>query len=192
MLKHRRFILSAILVMLLSLTVLTVFAGPTADAIDWEVLASGGNPATSGNIRINSTVGQALVSPASTGNIGFKSGYWGSGNGPTAVTLSSFTARPLVRSILLTWETTMEIDLAGFQVYRSTSPNSPFVQVTELIPTEGIGSGMVYQWCDSSVIPGTVYYNALQAVHYADEPTWFHAEPVIAQANGVYLPLVRR
>ena len=43
------------------------------------------------------------------------------GCSPTAVTLANFDATPIVGEVHLTWETAMELDAIGFNVFRSKS-----------------------------------------------------------------------
>src|SRR5690606_14475691 len=62
---------------------------------------------------------------------------------PTSTLLGSFTATSYPGSILLQWETTSEVDLAGFNLYRADSPNGLLVKVNpDVIAPETPGSGV--------------------------------------------------
>ena len=47
---------------------------------------------------------------------------------PTAITLSSFNAKPGNHSVILTWVTETEIDNAGFNIYRAGA-DGEFVKI---------------------------------------------------------------
>ena len=80
---------------------------------------------------------------------------------PTSVTLVSFAATPVERTIVLTWETVSELDVLGFNLYRAEAGHPIKTKLNQnLIPAKSPGSvqGEVYTYTDSSVAPGTVYY----------------------------------
>jgi hypothetical protein len=79
---------------------------------------------------------------------------------PTAVTLSSFTAEPDADGVTLAWQTAAEIDNAGFNLYRATTPDGPHTKVNgALIAAEGdTVSGASYTFLDEGLAPGTYYY----------------------------------
>lgn len=86
---------------------------------------------------------------------------------PTAVTLAGFTATPSDAGVLLQWETTSEVDHAGFNLYRGTDAATVGEVVNEaLIAAEAPGSstGAAYQWLDSTAEAGMTYYYWLEAV----------------------------
>jgi len=123
---------------------------------------------------------------------------WTLGHGnPTAITLSRFEATPVDNAILLEWETAQELNNAGFNLYRSESFDGPWAQLnTTLIPPQYPGSvlGGVYEWLDTLVRPGNVYYYRLEDIDIYGVRT-FHG-PVWANADinrhYLYLPLVLR
>lgn len=119
------------------------------------------------------------------------------GNNPTSVTLASFEAIGQDDAILVTWETASELNNVGFNLYRSESFDGPWTQLnTTLIPPQYPGSvlGGVYEWWDTLVRPGEVYYYRLEDIDISGTHT-FHG-PVWATAatnrHHVYLPLVLR
>ncbi|RMG55044.1 MAG: lamin tail domain-containing protein [Acidobacteria bacterium] len=102
-------------------------------------------------------------------------GDWTSANvespsgSPTAVILSSFTARSAKTRVLIEWETVSEFDLVGFNLLRSDSPDGPFVHINPtLIPAQASGSitGAHYQYADADVVSGTMYYYVLEGVNF--------------------------
>jgi hypothetical protein len=87
---------------------------------------------------------------------------------PTAVELLWFNARPEGRVIMVRWETASEIDNVGFNLYRATSLEGEKARLNgELIPSKvppGSTIGASYEWQDSRVVAGTVYYYWLEDV----------------------------
>ena len=84
---------------------------------------------------------------------------------PTAITLASFDAAPQGNAILVTWETAMELDNVGFNLYRSETEEGPYAQLNEmLIPPQFPGEvmGGYYEWLDTDVQPGATYYYKLE------------------------------
>jgi len=119
------------------------------------------------------------------------------GNGPTAVNLLSFTARPGLccgqGCILLAWETASEQDNVGFHLYRSTRLDALGERVNEtLIPSSVPGGeqGSVYEFLDELVLPGVTYYYTLEDVDFSGNRT-AHG-PVAITLWRAYLPLVVR
>ena len=80
--------------------------------------------------------------------------------GPTAITLVSFTAEASLGSVTLAWETGTEIDNAGFNLYRATAPGGPYTKINDaLIAATGDPvSGAGYSFLDKGLAPGTYYY----------------------------------
>ncbi|MBN1810856.1 MAG: hypothetical protein JXA14_03375, partial [Anaerolineae bacterium] len=108
---------------------------------------------------------------------------WGVSDGlPTAVTLASFTATPQEGGILVAWETAIEIDNVGFNLYRTQAPEGAWVRLNDtLIPSQSPGSvfGTTYAWLDENVETGTTYYYKLEDIEVGGKHT-FHG-PVAAQ-----------
>jgi hypothetical protein len=109
--------------------------------------------------------------------------------GPTAVELLSFTARPDRLAIRVRWETASEIDNAGFNLYRATALEGEKVRLNaDLIPSKvppGNPIGATYDWLDTQVVAGTIYYYWLEDVDIYGRAT-LHG-PVKAQAQGLRL-----
>jgi hypothetical protein len=89
-------------------------------------------------------------------------------SGILAVTLADFNAAQVHDHILVTWETTSELNNRGFNLYRGTSDAGPDVQLNgALIPSQSQGnpSGFIYTWEDRrDLAPGMTYYYWLDDV----------------------------
>lgn len=116
-----------------------------------------------------------------------------SSNSPTAVKLTSFTARPAAFGIFLSWETATERDNAGFNLYRSTTLDDVGVQLNEkFIPSKSPGGdgGYSYAFLDATALPGLTYYYTLEDVDFSGRAT--PHGPVAIRLWRAYLPLVGR
>jgi hypothetical protein len=109
----------------------------------------------------------------------------GKANAPTAATLARFETTPQEGAILVEWETVIEVDSVGFNLYRSESPGGPYVKLNEmLIPGQAFGAveGAVYTWRDEDVEPGLAYSYKLEDVEVGGART-FHG-PVSASVQN--------
>lgn len=89
---------------------------------------------------------------------------------PASVNLVDFTAIAQETGILVTWETAMELDNLGFNLYRAETATGPWVLLNEaLIPAANPGAvfGAVYTWNDVAVLPGVTYFYLLEDVDIA-------------------------
>jgi hypothetical protein len=79
---------------------------------------------------------------------------------PTAITLASFAAQAGLGSVTLAWETGTEVDNAGFNLYRASAADGPFVKVNSaLIAAEGDPvAGASYSFLDKGLESGAYYY----------------------------------
>ncbi len=105
---------------------------------------------------------------------------------PTAVVLASFAAMPRGEDILVSWETAMELQNLGFNLYRGASFTGPWVKLNAaLIPAQNPGAvfGASYEWLDTGLTPDTTYYYRLEDVDIHGAST-FHG-PVSATTAGV-------
>ncbi len=104
----------------------------------------------------------------------------------TAIDLASFTVEANDSRVVVLWETGTEIDNAGFNLYRTTSPDGPWVKINNaLIAAEGDPvSGGSYTYVDT---PGRgVFYYRLEDVDLSDLST-LH-DPIMARLG----PALRR
>ncbi len=82
---------------------------------------------------------------------------------PVDVQLAVFTGKSIVGAIQLDWETVSENGNAGFNIYRSLSPDYGFEKInSKLIPSSG---DMKYTFEDNNVEPGKIYYYKLESVN---------------------------
>lgn len=76
----------------------------------------------------------------------------------------------------VTWETALEIDTVGFNLWRSTNVGSGYVQVNDtLIPAASPGGvwGGAYAFTDAGVTPGTTYYYKLEELEVGGARNWY-------------------
>ncbi len=115
---------------------------------------------------------------------------------PTAVSLTNFSAlgQPAVPSILLQWSTVSEVDLVGFNIYRSTEAGGTREKLNSgLIPPKkpGLMIGAQYSYEDTAVSQGPTYYYWVEAVKQLGLP-----ETIGPQAAGlgtkIYLPVLHK
>ena len=68
--------------------------------------------------------------------------------------------------LTISWTTESELDVVGFNLYRSESPDGPFVKINdELIPpAEDPFVGGEHTYVDQDVENGTTYYYQLETV----------------------------
>lgn len=87
---------------------------------------------------------------------------------PTAVTLKDFTAEFLGDEVLLTWETTSQVNTLGFNLHRALGEDGEQSQVNAdlIISSLTMGSidGASYQFNDESALPSGTYYYWLEEV----------------------------
>ena len=91
---------------------------------------------------------------------------------------------PAEATITVEWATASELDTAGFNLYRSESPDGPFTRINDyLIPgsLEPLIGGS-YVFTDTDVVAGHTYYYQLEDVETVGtttrhEPVQVKAEP---------------
>ena len=120
-------------------------------------------------------------------------------NTPTSsnlISLASFTAAPLARGVLLTWETASELDTAGFNLWRGDAADGPYARVNAaLIPAVGGPTWSAsYTFTDATVADRATYYYKLEEIDVYGLSA-FHGPTAVTvgMAQGWrYLPLVGR
>ncbi|MGC8873427.1 MAG: SdrD B-like domain-containing protein, partial [Chloroflexia bacterium] len=116
------------------------------------------------------------------------------GGMPTPVRLIDFRAEGRAGEVWLTWETAMEIDNVGFNLYRREAGRGTFVRVNvALIPSQvpGGGSGALYTYVDRPVADGTAYEYLLADVDFNGMET-FHGPVEAFIPYSVYVPRIAR
>jgi hypothetical protein len=162
--------------------------------LSWSTIDEGGPSSTGDSYWLGGTAGQIDASgPLTGGSFELTGGFWSIENGPpTAVTLVSFTAAPQAGGILIAWETAMEIDTVGFNLYRAQSPSGDWVRLNStLIPSRSPGSifGATYTWLDENVQDGITYYYKLEDVEVSGQSA-LHG-PITAQTGNPTAVILR-
>jgi len=99
---------------------------------------------------------------------------------PTAITLSSFTAKASNGRVKLDWVTETEIDNAGFNIWRADAADGEYVKLNdEIIPAKGFETdGAKYVFTDNIAKNRKTYFYKLQDIDVYGTST-FHG-PVSA------------
>ena len=91
---------------------------------------------------------------------------------PTAVTLASFSGEC---GVTLRWETAQEMNNQGFNIYRSgTGEDGSWVKMNNnMIPAKNFGQMIPasYEWYDTDVEQGKIYYYRLEDIEYGSYST---------------------
>jgi protocatechuate 3,4-dioxygenase beta subunit len=112
---------------------------------------------------------------------------------PTAITLAGFSAEYVPLRVVVSWQTFLELDAIGFNLYRSTSPDGEWLQLNdELIPSQSPGGfgGASYEFIDPDVQPGVTYFYRLVFIDISGE-TPYGPVSVLAEHN-IFIPFVRK
>lgn len=96
------------------------------------------------------------------------------GRAQAAIDLLYFRAVPGNSSILLEWETGTELDTAGFYVQRGLTQNGSYQRISPFIFAKGDSlAGAVYQYLDTSVQSGTIYWYRLEEIDTNQSSNFF-------------------
>jgi hypothetical protein len=145
----------------------------------------------------NSDPSDCVLAPTTRLAVNIQTGdNYKSGLSPTAITLSSFTARAENARIIVAWTTLSEFNNAGFNLYRSDRADGNFVRINDvLIPSQtgGALTGAEYAWTDNSAQPGVTYYYKLEDVDIYGTTSWHGPVSAARQPFAsfpIFLPLV--
>jgi hypothetical protein len=117
--------------------------------------------------------------------------------GPTAIELLYFRAESKGDSVLLSWETVVEIDNLGFELLRNHLRDLGTATQIAFLPGRGTGMGQQYSHTDWDVVPGNRYWYWLVDIDAISGRTihgpldvWVHRVcrlhlPIILQGYGV-------
>ena len=93
---------------------------------------------------------------------------------------------PVPSMVIVEWTTESEVDVAGFNLYRSESPDGPYVKVnTALVPGASdplLGGKYVYT--DTNVVAGQTYYYKLEDVELGGATTMHGPIEVVAEVSS--------
>ena len=109
---------------------------------------------------------------------------------PTAITVAAFHATQIGDGVFITWETSLGINIAGFNIYRADSSSGVRQKVNSaLVPVKAPGqtSGSSYEWLDKNIKTFPSYWYWLEIKDIAEETTWHGPTQVALQ---VYTPLI--
>lgn len=93
---------------------------------------------------------------------------------------------PAASVVIVEWTTESEVDMAGFNLYRSDSPDGPYVKVNAtLIPgaPDPLLGGQ-YAYTDTNVVAGQTYYYKLEDVELGGATTLHGPIVVVAEASS--------
>jgi hypothetical protein len=86
--------------------------------------------------------------------------------------------------VIVEWTTESEVNLAGFNIYRSESPDGPYVKLNDALiaaSPDPIAGGS-YSYTDRTAEPGITYYFQLEDVELDGKGT-MHG-PIVAVSGG--------
>jgi hypothetical protein len=109
---------------------------------------------------------------------------------PTAVVMASFNAIDMSGNVELTWETALESNALGFNLYRAASLDGERALLNpELIPSQSLGgAGAAYQFVDTDIQSGNTYYYWLEFIDLFEKSNY---GPVVgATLPKIYLPVI--
>jgi hypothetical protein len=92
--------------------------------------------------------------------------------------------------VIVEWTTESEVNLAGFNIYRSESQDGPYVKLNDTLipasPDPMIGGS--YKYTDTTAEPGVTYYYQLEDVELDGKAT-VHGPIVVVAGGGGVSPL---
>jgi hypothetical protein len=115
--------------------------------------------------------------------------------GGTAATVLDMAAVPSSGQVYLRWKTGMEVDLAGFKVYRSTSSADKGNLLTPaLLPSQmpGQPAGASYAFTDATAQVGVTYYYWIEGLDTHNESTFYAPMEVTWDHIPTFMPLTLR
>jgi hypothetical protein len=113
---------------------------------------------------------------------------------PTAAEMASYTAAWDGADVLVEWQTASEVNLKGFNVWRSTDSASQGAQLNDaIIPplTPGALTGNAYSYTDGTAVPGTAYYYWLETEYVGASSVWYGPMHP-ATLFRIFMPMVWR
>lgn len=110
-------------------------------------------------------------------------------NLPTAVTLADSGVVNEGSHVLIHWQTSLELDLLGFNLWRSTEPEGEQTLIG-MVPSQVAGSteGSQYNFIDTGVTPGQTYYYELESLETGSSERFFIGQ--IEFGQNFYFPII--
>jgi hypothetical protein len=92
-------------------------------------------------------------------------------------------------AILVEWSTATELDVAGFQVLRSSSVEGPFETLNPdlLPPSDDPLAGGEYSYSDPGVQPGSTYYYMVEEIETSGTRSRYGPIEITASFDWVYI-----
>ncbi|MCI5217817.1 MAG: hypothetical protein D3914_01150 [Candidatus Electrothrix sp. LOE2] len=105
------------------------------------------------------------------------------------VTLASFSAIRYEGTVMLEWKTEMELDNAGFNIWRSETEAGEYTKINDsLLPAQG--SEYQYSFTDDTAVKGKTYYYKLEDIDLNGTAT-FHGPVSTKRTHKGLLPAIR-
>lgn len=149
------------------------------------------NSGAAGQINSQATISSATPDEDPNSNTSGVAQLWVAN--PSAVLLSLPVARPYLLVVEVSWQTSNELGVRGFNIYRSLSPDGVKALLNpEPIPSL-LGSQMgsaSYSYLDNTVTPGVTYYYWVEVLSDFGAAL-FEASPVRVNSS-TFIPLVMR
>jgi len=114
---------------------------------------------------------------------------FGGGDYPLLVELSSFTATASDGKVTLYWRTEVELDNAGFSIYRSEEKDGNYTKIGFVHATEDSEMTNDYQFMDSGVEAGKNYFYYLEDIDLAGERSKSEIIKVVIPPAQPVLPI---
>ncbi len=114
---------------------------------------------------------------------------------PTLVELGSFTATAQQAGIRVAWQTLSEIDVAGFNLWRTDAPDGAYARLNaQVVPAQGgptLPASYLYE--DAAVTDGLTYYYRLEALDlYGQSQLFGPVHTTAGRWHRAYLPQATR
>ena len=92
---------------------------------------------------------------------------------------------PAASVVIVEWTTESEVDMAGFNLYRSDNPDGPYVKVNATLIPGALDPllGGQYAYTDTNVVAGQTYYYKLEDVELDGTTTLHGPIEVVAEAG---------
>ena len=111
---------------------------------------------------------------------------------PAVVLAQQPVATAARAAVIVEWTTESEVNLAGFNLYRSESPDGPYVKLNDTLIAASPDpvTGGSYSCTDATAEPGVTYYYQLEDVELDGKAT-MHGPIAVVSEGHVVSSLVR-